>query len=457
MEVTSITVIAAVFLIAWNSRKYLKNSYLLFIGISFFFVSWFDFLHIISYKGMGIFPGNNANLPTQLWIAARYMQSISFLIAPLLMKKELNYRKVLVIYFVFTSLIIAVIYRGYFPDCYIEGSGLTQFKIISEYIICLILLASAILLHRYRDKFDSKVYSLIIASIILTIFAELAFTFYIDVYGFSNLIGHFFKLLSFYLIYKAIVFTSLARPYNLLYRELKMREYDLVKKKKAQEDLLETLSLVNQILRHDILNDLNIICLSIDNLKERMSERELDFSEKAVNHSIKLICEMKDFESLMYIRELMTIDLRMLAIEISKEFPVKINISGYCSVKADSGLHSVIGNIIQNAVIHGKADTIDISMDSKEDYCELRISDNGSGIPDKIKERIFDEGFKYGKSGNTGLGLYIVKRIVERYGEISVEDNTPSGATFIIKFYDDNRNNGGEGDPIPVKENEIPT
>ncbi|MDK2826537.1 Signal transduction histidine kinase [Methanolobus vulcani] len=444
VEVASIVVIAAVFLIAWNSREYLKNSYLLFIAISFFFVSWIDFLHIISYKGMGIFPGNDANLPTQLWIAARYMQSISLLIAPLLMKKELNYRKVLVIYFAFTCLIFAVIYQGYFPDCYIEGSGLTQFKIISEYIISLILLASAILLHRNKDQFDSKVYSLIIASIILTIFAELAFTFYIDVYGFSNLMGHFFKLLSFYLIYKAIVVTSLARPYDLLYRELKVREYELIKKKEAQEDLLETLSLVNQILRHDVLNDLNIISLSIDNLKERMSEKELDLSEKAVKHSTKLIREMKDFESLMYIRELVTIDLRILALEVSQEFPVKINISGYCSVKADSGLHSVIGNIIQNAIIHGRADTIDLHMESKEDYCELRISDNGSGIPDKIKGRIFDEGFKYGRTGHTGLGLYIAKRIVERYGEISLEDNTPSGATFIIKFYDSNRDNGCE-------------
>ncbi|ETA68757.1 signal transduction histidine kinase [Methanolobus tindarius DSM 2278] len=435
VEVASIIVIAAVFLIAWNSRKYLKNSYLLFLGISFFFVSWIDFLHIISYKGMGIFPDNSANLPTQLWIAARYMQSISLLIAPVLMGKEINYKKVLIAYFAVTSLIISIIFMGYFPDCYIDGSGLTQFKVISEYIISLILLVSAILLHKHKDEFDNRVYSLIMISIVLTIFAELAFTFYIDVYDFSNLVGHYFKLLSFYLIYKAIVVTSLSRPYDLLYRELKMREYDLIKKKKAQEDLLEALGLVNQILRHDILNDLNIISLSIENLKGRMSEKELDFSDKAVNHSIKLIREMKDFESLMYIRELVTVDLRILVTEVSQEFPVKVNIHGYCSVKADSGLHSVIGNIIQNAVVHGKAEIINVSMESKEDYCELRISDNGSGIPDKIKGRVFDEGFKYGKSGHTGLGLYITKRIVERYGDISVEDNHPSGTTFIIRFY----------------------
>ncbi|MEZ5335370.1 MAG: MASE3 domain-containing protein [Methanolobus sp.] len=435
VEVASIIVVVSVFLIAWNSRHYLKNSYLLFLGISFFFVSWIDFFHLISYKGMGIFPGDDANLPTQLWIAARYLQAISLLIAPLLLGKEFNPRKVVVAYFAVVALIFGLIFKGYFPDCYIEGSGLTQFKILSEYAISLILLASLMLLYRHKREFDARVYSLLSVSIVLTIFAELAFTFYIDVYGFSNLVGHYFKLLSFYLIYKAIVVTSLTRPYDLLYRELKMREYDLIKKKESQEHLLETLGLINQVLRHDIRNDLNIISLSIANLQERREEKELDMSEQALRHSLKLINEMKDFESLMYVRELIDVDLYILALEVAQEFPVKINLSGECTVKADSGLHSVIGNIVQNAITHGKADIINIEIEPEDDHCELRISDNGGGIPDKIKGRIFDEGFKYGPSGHTGIGLYIAKRIIERYGEISVEDNNPSGTTFIIKFY----------------------
>jgi signal transduction histidine kinase len=383
---------------------------------------------------MGIFPDNGSNLPTQLWIAARYLQSISLLIAPFMLRKELNVHKVFSIYFVFTFLILASIFLGYFPDCLIEGSGLTQFKIISEYFISLILLASLFMLHKHKEEFNSDVYMLLSGVIIFTIFAELSFTFYIDVYGFSNLVGHYFKLLSFYFIYKAIVVTSLKRPYDLLYRELKMREYDLVKKKESQEHLLETLGLVNKILRHDILNDLNIIILSVGNLKERMDEWELDISEKAVQHSLKIINEMKDFESLMYVRELKIIDLHQLVLEVSQEFPITVNVNGNCSIKADSGLHSVIGNIVQNAIVHGKADAVDISMEEKKGFCELRIADNGIGIPEIIKGRVFDEGFKYGESGHTGIGLYIAKRIVERYGDISLEDNFPSGTIFILRF-----------------------
>jgi hypothetical protein len=67
----------------------------------------------------------------------------------------------------------------------------------------------------------------LIASITLTICSELAFTFYISDYGFSNLTGHFLKFVSFYLIYKSIIESGLVKPYSLLFRNLKQREEEL--------------------------------------------------------------------------------------------------------------------------------------------------------------------------------------------------------------------------------------
>jgi diguanylate cyclase (GGDEF)-like protein len=66
--------------------------------------------------------------------------------------------------------------------------------------------------------------SWLIAALVLTIGAELAFTFYISVYDFSNLIGHFFKIVAFYLIYKAITEMGLEKPHQLLFRNLKQSE-----------------------------------------------------------------------------------------------------------------------------------------------------------------------------------------------------------------------------------------
>jgi signal transduction histidine kinase len=66
---------------------------------------------------------------------------------------------------------------------------------------------------------------------------------------------------------------------------------------------------------------------------------------------------------------------------------------------------------------------------------QVRQDDYGIGIPDEIKDKIFDEGFHYGETGHTGIGLYIVQTTVEEYGGmVFVEDNTPQGAVFIIRL-----------------------
>lgn len=230
VEIFSIVVAFSIFILAWNSRRFFTNDYLLFLGIAYLFIGGVDLVHTLAYTGMGVFPRYDSNLPTQLWIAARYIESISFLIALVFLRRRLRSNYVLFGYsVVVTILMLSIFYWNNFPDSYIEGTGLTPFKITSEYFISLILLSSLILLYLSRTLFGKDVLYLLMASLIITIFSELAFTFYISLYGFSNLIGHFFKILSFYLIYKAVIVIGLTKPYNLLLRDLKESE-ELIKK-----------------------------------------------------------------------------------------------------------------------------------------------------------------------------------------------------------------------------------
>jgi hypothetical protein len=150
---------------------------------------------------MGVLtPDMGANPATQLWIIARYVESITLLLVPLLFSKQLNHRLIFITYLTLTSLSIAsIFFWDIFPKCYIEGIGLTRFKKTSEYLIICTLAAGLILFHKKRKMLDETVFNLMRLSIIMTMIAELAFTFYISVYGFSNLIGHFFKIISFYL------------------------------------------------------------------------------------------------------------------------------------------------------------------------------------------------------------------------------------------------------------------
>jgi PAS domain S-box-containing protein len=227
-EVFSIVIACGIFMIAWNSRRFLESNYLLFIGIAYLFVGGLDLIHTLAYKGMGVFHGYETNLPTQLWIAARYMESLSLFLAPLFFGRKLKANLIFLGYTLVTSiLLLFIFYWNIFPVCFVEGVGLTPFKKISEYIISLILLGSIVLLLKNRKEFERNVLQWVVWSIIVTIVSELAFTFYIDAYGFSNLIGHFFKILSFYFIYKAIIETGLTHPYNLLFRNLKKSEETL--------------------------------------------------------------------------------------------------------------------------------------------------------------------------------------------------------------------------------------
>jgi PAS domain S-box-containing protein len=230
-EMFGVVIAFGIFLFAWNTRHIIDNTYLLFLGIAYPFVGTVDLVHTISYRGMGIFPGDTANLATQLWIAARYLQAVSLLAAALLVRRRPRTDGVLAVYAVITGGILILILRtGLFPDCFVEGTGLTGFKILSEYIICSFLMVSLVLLYRLRDQFETYVYRLLLGSIAATIVSELSFTFYRDPYGIPNLFGHYLKIVAFYLLYKAIIETGLTKPFTLMFHRLGRHEEQLQQK-----------------------------------------------------------------------------------------------------------------------------------------------------------------------------------------------------------------------------------
>ncbi len=234
VEIVTIAIAFTLFILTWNTREYLNNNYLRLLGTGYAFIACIDLLHTLAYKGMNVFPGYGANLPTQLWIGARYLQAFTLLAAPLCLKRQADNRAVIGGYATVVAGLVALVYAGHFPDCFIEGQGLTPFKIGSEYLISALLLVALYLLFRKREYFNARVYSLIVASIVCTIISEISFTAYVSVYGFANLVGHFAKLAAFSLIYQAILVTGLREPFELIFRNLKQTEAAL---QKAHADL----------------------------------------------------------------------------------------------------------------------------------------------------------------------------------------------------------------------------
>lgn len=224
VELFSIAVALLLFILAWNTRKFNTNSYIEYLGIAFLFIAILDLIHTLAYKGMNVIPGYDANLPTQLWIASRYLQSISFVIASYVIGKRIRINYIITVYALVTLIVGTLIFLRIFPVCFVEGIGLTTFKKVSEYIISVLLLFSLWRLHKKRSYFESKIRWMIYLAIIFSIFSEISFTFYISVYGLSNFIGHILQLFAFYLLYRAIIVTGLQRPYSILFRDLENSE-----------------------------------------------------------------------------------------------------------------------------------------------------------------------------------------------------------------------------------------
>ncbi|MBW2324263.1 MAG: PAS domain-containing sensor histidine kinase, partial [Deltaproteobacteria bacterium] len=92
----------------------------------------------VAYKGMGVFKGDSANLSTQLWIAARYLEALSFLFATFFLKWRQRTIFVFTFYAAVSGLLLfTIFFWQIFPVCFQEGAGLTAFKKTSEYVISL--------------------------------------------------------------------------------------------------------------------------------------------------------------------------------------------------------------------------------------------------------------------------------------------------------------------------------
>ena len=451
-EIFSIVIAFSIFILAWNGCNFIDNNYLIILGIAYLFVGFIDLIHTLAYAGMGVFSGYGANLPTQLWIAARYLQSISLLMACFTFnKRKIKINSVILAYTIVTSfLFLSLFYWKIFPACFIEGSGLTLFKKMSEYIISLILAASLFLLLRKKEKFDSKVLRWIVISILLTIVSELAFTFYVSVYGLSNLVGHIFKILSFYYIYRAILVTGLTQPQELLYRNLKESE-----EKSRQADQLKSLFIAS--MSHELKTPLSFIIGFADIMLKEISgeinpeqRRQLTLVKNHANHLLSLINDAINVNKIDAGKVEITIeefDLSALFREIKDSFILVADKKGQkLSLEAPPTLliesdrmrvQQVLVNLISNALKFTNRGEIKIKVIQKDEIVEVSVRDSGIGIKKEDKDKLFKSFSQIPNPGRieegTGLGLYLSKKNANLLGgDIIAESDFGKGSVFTL-------------------------
>jgi signal transduction histidine kinase len=206
-------------------------------------------------------------------------------------------------------------------------------------------------------------------------------------------------------------------------------------------------------------NYLSVIGNYVELLNENPSKEYIEKIQNMVNRSLELIRDIKvveDAERKGRVLKIVNLSEVLISEIDAVEAPnaiIKADIPGDLHVWADEMINSVISNILTNAIIHNtkKEKRIDVTakkvreseieltdekkVEEKVNWVEVRIADNGPGIPDEMKEEIFKEGVKDQETGRTGLGLFPVKTLIERYGgKIWVEDNEPEGSVFVLRF-----------------------
>ena len=226
---------------------------------------------------------------------------------------------------------------------------------------------------------------------------------------------------------------------------------DITDLKRSQRQLAaqrDDLNVLNQVLRHDIRNDLQLVTAYADMLVPHVDEAGEAHRERIVEsatNAIGLTESARDLAAVMRNRQAETTSVVVREViegqvaEVQAVFPeATISVDGRLpetAVVADSLLGSVIRNLLTNAIQHNRSDEprVTVSAADCDGRVRIRVADNGPGIPDSQKAELFGKGHKGLESAGTGIGLYLVRTLVEGYGgEVWTHDNDPEGTVFVV-------------------------
>lgn len=220
---------------------------------------------------------------------------------------------------------------------------------------------------------------------------------------------------------------------------------DITARKEAERER----EFYNSLLRHDVANKNTIILgnlglLDTKNLTEEQKSL-IEDALKASHSSTELIDNIRKLHLINDEKILAPVKIHDILSKTVRNFEQQAKNNGmeiiYSPfegvVMADSFLENVFSNIIQNAILHSKCSKIEISGSEEEIgkkvFYKISIKDDGDGIPEEMKKIIFNPRVKRRGSPGSGLGLYLVKKLVEKYGgHIYVKDANIKGTVFEI-------------------------
>lgn len=259
LEFAAIFVSFSIFTVTYFIYEESNNFQLIMFGCVFLLMGFLDLFHTLSFKGMPDFfiANNTANRATILFVISRLIGSLGFMLAinipsKLICKIRKEFFAVVTITFTIILFLIVTYYPSLFPPMFIEGQGLTQIKILLEYLVIIILAISFIIISAQYKKTNSiREYKYMIA-LLLLMFSEFAFTNYGSIYDVFNYIGHLYKVIAFSILYQSIYIENVTIPFREMRKaEIELKRYSDNLSKIVQQRTQE-LERLNEILLSDI-------------------------------------------------------------------------------------------------------------------------------------------------------------------------------------------------------------
>jgi PAS domain S-box-containing protein len=220
-EFFSVMVSFSIFGLGWYSYDQNKDQHGLFLSVSFLAIGLMDFMHTLGYSGMPpMVTPNVTNKATLFWIVVRFFSATAFLASAFVHRDSSScwLSKTLLMsaaVAISAGAFVGIIYfPDYLPAAFIQGIGLTPFKIVSEYVIISLMIVACFKYWRRSTGSGNTLLHYYLAAFILCIFSELVFTLYKSAFDTYNMLGHIYKVIAFYLIYKGIFIASVRKPYE---------------------------------------------------------------------------------------------------------------------------------------------------------------------------------------------------------------------------------------------------
>lgn len=226
----SIVIAFGIFMVVSQSRPNIDVSCFTYVGTAYLFIALLELLHTLSFTGMNVIMGYRPDVPAQLWLATRGVQAFALLTGLLFMNRRLRIFQLFFPYFILTgSILLSIFYWKNFPAGLAVENLPSSFGKGLDWLIIWMLICAALLSIYRRGKFDAYSFRTILLSILTLLVSELLFKVDppLDQANFYHVSAYFFRILSFYLFYRAAIANCLEKPFEVVLEDLQRKDKSL--------------------------------------------------------------------------------------------------------------------------------------------------------------------------------------------------------------------------------------